>query len=145
MTLVTEMEKRNTKFSVSSSCFTLSLPPLRVSLLFRLFCDAHWAAPATVEGSGNGIRSLGRFLRTGFPHLWGLGCSVDVCVCVRVSGVLQVCTPLWTAPGQAGKVDMHGGCRGHYGRALLRGGCWLLCEACTTGARQPGGGEGGLD
>ena len=89
MTLVTEMEKRNTKFSASSSRFTLSLPPWRVSLLLCLSCDAHWAAPETVEGSGNGICSLGRFLRTGFPHLWGLAlvqvvrACVCVCVCVR--------------------------------------------------------------
>lgn len=100
MTLVTDMEKRNTKFSVPSSGFPLFSAPLPVPLLFLLFCDAHWAAPATVEGSGNGICSLGRLLRTGFPHL---------CVCARVC----VCcaSPAW------GGGWLHGGVR----RALWPG------------------------
>lgn len=128
MTLVTEMEKRNTKFSASSSCFTLSLPPLWVSLLFHLFCDAHGAAPGTVEGSGNRMCSLGRFLRTGFPHLWGLGPSVVWCV----EGGWCVCSkcahhcilrPAWLG----GWICM-GGQESHYRWGLLHGRVAGCCE-----------------
>lgn len=138
MTLVTEMEKRNMKFSVSS-CFNPLSAPLQGSLLFCLFCDAHWAPPATVEGSGNGICSLGRFLRTGFPHLWGPGPSVDVCVCVPSVHIAVVCP--W--PGGEGACAWGQG--GHYGQAPppLRGGVLAMSglhNRCTTAwwrARRP--------
>lgn len=113
-------KKKITKFlASSSSCFTLFLPPFQLSLLFCLFCYAHWATPTTVEGSGNRICSPSRFLRTGFPHLWGLGPAVYVVVCVCACTrththvgsewfVFQVYIPLCTAPSLAGRVGMHG-------------------------------------